>query len=63
MPTWQLPLDTPHRIVQRAGDYVFVGGAVVGVGMAKRKTVPAGASAVSSASVASDGPAFDTTIE
>ncbi len=27
MPTWQLPLDTPHRIVQRAGDYVFVGGA------------------------------------
>ena len=27
MPTWQLPLDTPHRIAQRAGDYVFVGGA------------------------------------
>lgn len=27
MPTWQLPLDRPHRIVQRAGDYIFVGGA------------------------------------
>lgn len=26
MPLWQLPLDRPHRIVQRAGDYVFVGG-------------------------------------
>ncbi len=45
------------------GPLVPKSGAVVGVGMAKRKTVPAGASAVSSASVASDGPAFDTTIE
>jgi enamine deaminase RidA (YjgF/YER057c/UK114 family) len=27
MPTWQLPFDRAHRIVQRAGDYVFVGGA------------------------------------
>lgn len=27
MPTWQLPFERPHRIVQRAGDYVFVGGA------------------------------------
>ena len=27
MPLWQLPLDRPHRIVQRAGDYVFIGGA------------------------------------
>jgi enamine deaminase RidA (YjgF/YER057c/UK114 family) len=27
MPTWKLPLDRPHRIVGRAGDYLFVGGA------------------------------------
>jgi enamine deaminase RidA (YjgF/YER057c/UK114 family) len=27
MPHWQLPLDRPHRLAQRAGDYVFVGGA------------------------------------
>lgn len=27
MALWQLPLERPHRIVQRAGAYVFVGGA------------------------------------
>ena len=27
MPTWNLPLERPHRIVGRAGGYVFVGGA------------------------------------
>jgi enamine deaminase RidA (YjgF/YER057c/UK114 family) len=27
MALWQLPLDRPHRIAQRAGDYVFIGGA------------------------------------
>ena len=27
MPTWKLPLDRPHRIAGRAGDYLFVGGA------------------------------------
>ncbi|MEZ5926728.1 MAG: RidA family protein [Hyphomicrobiaceae bacterium] len=27
MSHWQLPLDRPHRLAQRAGSYVFVGGA------------------------------------
>ena len=27
MATWQLPLDHPHRIIGRAGEYLFVGGA------------------------------------
>ena len=50
-------------IAAGVGLVVQESGAVLGVGMANRKHVPFGDSAVSSESVASDGPAFDTTIE